>query len=136
MLLLKYFKVYLIFRSVTEPQDKFLVPLERTITKIKDWNKNAVSHLIIPIKDLEFLMISWRKSSHQWTKIESRIHNHLEQGRDKNNKTIYRQVQNFTHFISKVLQSTYLIDRVLSGARMKFNTSILGTFFVCSTPWD
>ena len=67
-------------RSVTEPQDKFLVPLERTITKIKDWNKHAVSHLIIPIKDLEFLMISWRKSSHQWLKIESRIHNHLEQG--------------------------------------------------------
>ena len=69
-------------RSVMlEPQNnKFLVPLERVVTKIKDWNKHAVSHKIIPLKDLESLLISWRKQSHQWSKIESRIRDHLELG--------------------------------------------------------
>ena len=66
-----------------EPQNnRFLVPLEGIVTKIKDWNKHAVSHKIIPLKDLQSLLISWRKQSHQWSKIESRIRDHLEMGVD------------------------------------------------------
>ena len=69
-------------RPTTEPQVKFLVPLERTITKIRDWNKHAVRHMIIPLRDLESLIVSWRKESHQWAKFETRIQDHLVQGVD------------------------------------------------------
>ena len=40
----------------------------------------SVSHMVVPIRDLESLLIRWRKSSHAWNKLEEKLDKHLEKG--------------------------------------------------------
>ena len=70
-------------RSVFESKEKFMVPIERICSSITEWNKNAVHHQIIPLKDVQTLAIGWRKSLHEWTNICDTIDVHLKSGVQK-----------------------------------------------------
>ena len=70
-------------RSVFESYEKFMVPLERIGFSITEWNKNAVKHQIIPLKDLLNLVIGWRKSLHEWSNVSQNIETHMKSGVQK-----------------------------------------------------
>ena len=70
-------------RSVFDSKEKCMVPIERICSSITEWNKNAVHHQIIPLKDVQALAIGWRKSLHEWTNICDTINVHLNSGVQK-----------------------------------------------------
>jgi hypothetical protein len=96
--LLKMLKTCL-SRPVLESPERFLVPLERISTMITEWNKNAVTHQLIPHRDLESMLIQRRKASHEWSCIENRIKQHLEAG-------VKTCLQSLMPFLNKSEKST------------------------------
>ena len=67
-------------RPIEEPHEKAMVPLENVYVTINEKNKNAVSHLIIPLKDLETMLIQWRRNGHSWLKMDDKMSKHLFKG--------------------------------------------------------